>query len=471
MTRRHRFRVAAIVMIVALVAASCGTRLDHDDIVGAASRMGASTGQDPSDPGVPGSDGVPGASAEAGPSADGVPGGSAEAGPSGKSGTAAGSGGAGEADGGRKSGSGGSGKAANGAPIVIGSAGTASGLGSAGTQQTGQALRAWAAVTNAKGGIDGRPVKVIVMDDGGDAAKARSQVQELVEKHKVVALVSNFGWTASVNAWKDYVEKKRVPAIGGNCATGVWESSPVFFSQCPALNTTAYGSVHVAAKYGRGKKFGALVCSEDAACSVAEDRWFKQGYAKKAGLDPVYHAKISLSQPDYTSECIQARNAGVEILALAVDPATTKRIVSSCRRQNFNPQYLPFFGAEAADTPKYVKDVISPQLVFPFAGLSTPAYQEFIAAWRKYRQDQPAFYATMSWASAKIFEKAARSAKDVTRSGLIDALYKFKNQRFGGLTVPLSYGPKGTDNSPCIFYMKGSAGKWSAPQGDRPSCW
>lgn len=465
MIRRRKCRVTAAAAVVALVAASCGTRLDHDDIVGAAGSMGTSTGQDALDPGAPGSDGVPGDSAEAGPSVDGVPGGSAEAGQSGMSGTAAGS------EGGRKSASGGPGKAANGEPIVIGSAGTSSGLGSAGTTQTGQALRAWAAVTNAKGGIDGRPVKVIVMDDGGDAAKARSQVQELVEKHKVVALVSNFGWTASVNAWRDYVEKKRVPAIGGNCFAEVWESSPVFFSQCPALNTTLYGAVHLVAKHGRGKKFGALVCSEDAACSAADERWFEQGYAKKAGLEPSYHAKISLSQPDFTSECIQARNAGVEILALAVDPATTKRIVSSCRRQNFNPQYLPAGGAEAADTPKFVEDAISPQMVFPFAGLSTPAYQEFSTAWRKYRQDQPAFYATTSWASAKIFEKAARSAKDVTRSGLIDALYKFKNQRFGGLTVPLSYGPKGTDNTDCIFYMKGSAGKWSAPQGDRPSCW
>ncbi|MFB9729535.1 ABC transporter substrate-binding protein [Haloechinothrix salitolerans] len=354
---------------------------------------------------------------------------------------------------------------------MIGSVADSSGLGSAGYDQVGDALRAWAAVTNAKGGIDGRPVKVIIKDPGGDAAKARSQAQELVEKHKVVALVANDGWTSSVNAWKDYAEKKKVPAIGGNCYATVWETSPTFFSQCPSFDAQLYGSVFLAAKHGQGTKFGGLFCSEDAVCTTAKDRWFGQGYAKRAGLDPVYQADVSLSQPDYTSECIQARNAGVEILALATDSATTKRIASSCRRQNFTPEYLISTSVAEPDQAKFIDEIISAQQAIPFSGTSTPAYQEFAAAWEKHYQEPPNPLAVNSWAAAKIFEKAVRSAKEITRSGLIDALYRFKKERFGGLTVPLSYGPKGTDSVDCVFYMKASGGNWSAPQGDRPVCW
>jgi branched-chain amino acid transport system substrate-binding protein len=66
---------------------------------------------------------------------------------------------------------------------------------------------------------------------------------------------------------------------------------------------------------------------------------------------------------------------------------------------------------------------------------------------------------------------SAKSAKEITRAGLIDALYRFKQERFGGLTVPLSYGPQGTDSDDCIFYLKGSGGAWSAPDGGDVTCW
>lgn len=457
-THRRRLQVIAVVAAASLLGASCGTRLDHDDVVRAAGSMGIADGQT-GGPGTPGT------------SRGGVPGAPGDAGSSGESGSTGTGKGAGSDKSAEKSVAGGPGGAARGGPIVIGSAGLSTGVGSAGYRQVGDALRAWAAVTNARGGINGRPIKVIIKDDGGDAAKGRSQVQELVEKDKVVALVANDGWTSSVNAWRGYVEEKKVPAIGGNCYAEAWEKSPVFFSQCPSFDAQLYGSVTVAAKHGRGKKFGALFCTEDAACTTAKDRWFGQGYAKRAGLDPVYRADVSLTQPDYTSECIQARNAGVQVFALAVDAAAVKRIAASCRRQNFTPQFLVPTSVAAPDHAKYLGDVISAQQATPFAGVSSPAYQEFAAAWRKYNQEPPGPLAVNSWAAAKIFEKAARGAKEITRSGLTDALYRFNKERFGGLTVPLSYGPKGTDSANCAFYMKGSGGKWSAPQGDRPICW
>lgn len=472
-TYRKSRAVIALLTAASLVLAACGTRVDRETIDHIARGSGTQSGTGQGLPGEGSAGGLANGEAPGEAGAGETGDGSGES--AGQSGSAAANGGKGTGPGaaGKPGAPGGEGGKANGAPIVIGSVGTYSGPIGSIVKQGPVALRAWAAATNANGGIKGRPIKVIVYDDGGDAARARSQVQELVETHKAVALVSSMGATHAVKAWKGYIEQKKVPAVGGTCTQPFWNESPVMFNQCPSADSMFYGAVFLPAKQSKGKKFGGLFCTESAACSEAEDAWFGKGYAKRAGLNPVYRAKVSLTQPDFTSECIQARNAGVEILAVAGDSHTATRAAASCRRQNFTPQFLLAGPVPAADSPSKpgLGNVLSPQGVFPFAGLSSPAAKAFHGTWGKYSREAPGPSAAQGWAAAKIFEKAARSAKDITRQGLITALYGFKNERFGGLTVPLSYGPKGTTDSKCAFRMEARAGKWVAPDGDKMTCW
>ncbi|MFD7446288.1 ABC transporter substrate-binding protein [Streptomyces sp. NPDC059909] len=469
-TRRPQAALAALSLVVL---AACGTRLDHDTIV----RAGSGTGSGQAGTGTAAGELVPGADgAGEGQTAAGATGDSA--GPAEGGGDAAGPGGAaaGNGSGGNGRGGGGNGAGRGGAPIVIGSVGTLSGPGGVAFGQGPRALQAWAAATNTAGGIDGRQVKVIVMDDGADAAKGRSQVQELVERHNVVAIVAAMTTTHTLAAWKGYVEQKKVPVVGGDCSTTAWTSSPVLFSQCPSTNSQMDGLAKVGATYGKGKKLGGLFCTETDACSHAEDRMFGSGRAAtRFGLDPVYRAKITVTQPDYTAECLQARNAGVELMMVTGDPNTVARVASSCRRQNFSPQFLQpsaTVGADSASKPG-LSNVLAAMAVFPFKGTSSPSIHEFDAAWKKYGGGKaPGPAAAQGWASAKVFEKAARGAGEISRAGLIKELYTFRGQRFGGLTVPLTYvAGKGTADTRCAFFMRGSGGGWTAPLGARPVCW
>lgn len=471
MTIRRRTRVVLAVLAVAsLVLAACGSRIDEDTIARAATATGATAG---TATGVPGQDGT----VDAAPGEAGGPAAMDGTGTGTGSGTAGGPGQTpGQAGKSGRPGGPGDSNGPNGSaePIAIGSVGTYSGAVGSVFAPSARALQAWASDANSRGGIDGRPVKVIVMDDGGSAATSRAKVRELVETHKVVAIVSANVTTASLNAWKGYVAEKKVPVFGGSCGPG-WEGNPVLFNQCPFFETYALGLPVVGAKYGTGKKFGALLCREDPVCANLEDRWFTRGYAKRAGLEPVYRAKVSLTQPDFTSECIQARNAGVQLLTVIGTADGLERVAASCRRQNFRPQFLEISAAVNMNTPTKpgLENVLNTSLTFPFAGLSSAAFREFDAAWKKYGGGREASAAaSQGWAAAKIFEKAARKAgSSITRDAIIKAMYSIKNERFGGSTIPLSFGPQGTKDSPCVFVMKGAGGRWTAPQGDKPTCW
>ncbi|MEV0089805.1 ABC transporter substrate-binding protein [Saccharopolyspora sp. NPDC050642] len=104
--------------------------------------------------------------------------------------------------------------------------------------------------------------------------------------------------------------------------------------------------------------------------------------------------------------------------------------------------------------------------------MSTPAAKEFAAAWGKYGGGRkPNGAAALGWVGTKIFEKVVRAAgKDVSRSSLVAQLRKIKGDRFGGLTVPLTFTASGPPPASCMFVMQGSGGKWAAPKGDKPTC-
>lgn len=469
--RRNRRVAAALLAVASLAVAACGTRLHHDEIVRAASTAGVHGSAEAGATGMPGEGTAageldPGASAgqtKSGSTA-GEPGASAGSDPAAarQQGTA-----------GEKSRPGAPPSGGSGEPIVIGSVGNYSGAAGSAWAPGARALQAWAASINAKGGINGRRVKVIVHDDGSDPAKARSQVQELVEQHNAVAIVASMTSAQGLEAWRGYVEQKRVPVVGGDCGPA-WVASPVLFRQCTTSKDNLYGLAVLAAKYGTSKEFGALFCQEDEGCAFAEERLFNQGDAERAGLNPRYRARISITQPDFTSECIQARNNGVELLFVAADPNTVGRVGSSCRRQNYQPQFVQVDGTVNAETVSKpgLEDMLMVSRVFPFTDLSTPAYREFEAAWSEYGGGQaPGPAAAMGWASAKVFEDAATAAgKDISRESLLDQLYRVKKDRFGGLTVPLTFSEDGTTAATCLFLMRGEGGRWTAPQGDTPQC-
>lgn len=476
-TSRLRARITitiALALTVALVAAACGTRLDREQIIASAYGGGVTSGEQ----GVAGPEGAPEAEGgalgeldEAGGAVGGDDQATGAGGAADADGTAAGRNSAAAARGGAKKRDGGSG----GGPIVIGSVGTYSGPAGAAYASAAQALQAWAAAVNARGGINGRKVQVIVYDDGGNGAKARSQVQELVEDRNGVAVVSAMA-SLTLPQWTGYVEKKGVPVIGGECALDVWNESPVLFTQCAAGATHAYSVVSLGAKMvGKGKKFGALICQEATGCTQFEKHWFDDGMVKQAGLVPAYKARISIAQPDFTSECISARNAGVEIMSVLGDPNTVARVGASCKRQNYTPQFVQVGPTMASNTPSQpgLSNVIATGYAFPFAGLKTPATAEFHAAWKRYAGgSDPSGAASMAWAAGKLFEKAATKAgADISPAGLMKAMGTIKNDRLKGLTVPLTYTTgKPTPDFKCWFVMQAKNGKWTAPQGDRLDC-
>ena len=62
-------------------------------------------------------------------------------------------------------------------------------------------------------------------------------------------------------------------------------------------------------------------------------------YAPKAGFEFVYQGSGSLAQPDFTAECLAARNAGAQVLVPIMDANSVQRIARSCNSVGYKPVF------------------------------------------------------------------------------------------------------------------------------------
>lgn len=110
------------------------------------------------------------------------------------------------------------------APIRIGAVLSVTGPASFLGDPEDKTLRLYVARINAAGGVNGRPLQLIVYDDAGDANRARTFATRLVEDDRVVAMVGGTT-TGTTLAMRPVFEEARIPFI--SLAGGIEIIDPV----------------------------------------------------------------------------------------------------------------------------------------------------------------------------------------------------------------------------------------------------
>jgi len=365
--------------------------------------------------------------------------------------------------------------AAPGSALLLAQVGTWSGpIGSA-FKDLITGARVWVSDVNARGGVAGHPIQLVVADDGGDPARYQSLLKEMVETRGAFAFVGNDG-VFTGPAGKDYLEAKRVPVVGGDLVNPVWTGSAMYFPEGTTLTEIAVAVPVANARFSTKKKVGILTCQEVEACRVASRVWPE--YSKKLGLEVVYTAQASVAQPDFTAECIGARNAGAEVMQLALDASTLVRWGKACNQLGFKPQVIvPSAAIEAklqGDTAGGIfEGLIGAINNAPFMVSDQPGPAAFQAAMAKYAGGAPISLSTLQgWASGKLFEKAGTAlGPQPTRDQLLNGLWGVQNETLGGLAPPLTFvRDKPSPPVPCFFVIKITDKKFTAPNGSQQVC-
>jgi branched-chain amino acid transport system substrate-binding protein len=487
--KRTRATIAAAAVSLALVA-GCGNRVDHDAVVAVGNGYGpVDAERDNQGAIVPGTDTgavapgavdpgtvAPGAVAPGAvaPGATPAPGGTATTAPGTKPGTAPGT-----AVGGTTLGA----SAACTqplAPVVLGQTLASSGLVGAAIAglRTGLAVRA--KDINARGGLQCHPVQVIQLDDASDPARVSANWNQLVHDRGAVAIVGG-GVPIAIAALRTSAERDKVPVVGGDVTAVDWVQSPYLFPTGGTPLTSYDGGVIDAARVAKGPlKAGIFYCVEASICTGLKNNLPKSAERAGAALGPV--TAVSLTQPDFTSECQTMKAAGVNILFFGLDGSGSIRAARSCASLNYFPTIatgaIAVSAAASADAGLRRNVTFLGSGVVPYMTTDTVGIKAFHTATGRYAPSAPEDQQTLlGWAAGKLLEAALAKVSAKARGGnittemILEGLWQLKGEKLDGLSPGATF----TKGSPaksidCYYGLRLDDKGFGAVNGSKPVC-
>src|SRR5919112_4044739 len=84
-----------------------------------------------------------------------------------------------------------------------------------------QGAQAYFSMVNAKGGVDGRKIDFVTLDDAYEPAKAVQNARRLIQQEQVFALFNTLGTANNVGIW-DYANKQEVPQVYVATGASLW---------------------------------------------------------------------------------------------------------------------------------------------------------------------------------------------------------------------------------------------------------
>jgi branched-chain amino acid transport system substrate-binding protein len=339
-----------------------------------------------------------------------------------------------------------------------------------------QVVQDWAKSVDAAGGLQGRQVQVVVENDNLNPGTSITDVGTLASQH-VAAIVDASSLDA---AWSATAGKDKIPVIGVYSNSESFQTNPYFFPE-GQTETSVNKSIFAVAKMASVTKMGVMYCAESPVCANLGPQMIALG--KTVGIPVPYTSSISASAPNYTAQCLAAKQAGVTGLFVGDAAAIIVRVAADCAQQNYNPVFVGegAGSGESENTSPGLRNKLwaeYPDLPF-FAG--TPAIQAFDQAVNKYSpgvlQNKAVFTenAYMGWISMELFQKGL-AASGVAPGSVVSAdtvfkgLNTLKGETLDGTAPALTFAPGQPHAVTCYFIGRVQNGSPTVLNGGKPSC-
>jgi branched-chain amino acid transport system substrate-binding protein len=176
----------------------------------------------------------------------------------------------------------------------------------------GKTIDAYWKSVNAAGGINGRKVTFITLDDGYNPAKTVECIRQLVEQDKVLCTFNTLG-TPCNTAIHKYMNQKKVPMLFVATGASKWGNPKEFpwtMGFQPDYHTEAViYAKHILANV-KDAKIGVLMQNDDYGKDYYEG--MREGLGKEVGRI-VKHVTYEVTDPTVDSQVIQLKDSGANV--------------------------------------------------------------------------------------------------------------------------------------------------------------
>jgi branched-chain amino acid transport system substrate-binding protein len=233
-------------------------------------------------------------------------------------------------------------QAQSGQPITIGFGMALTGPLAANGKQTLLGMKIWEEEINAKGGLLGRPVKLVFYDDQSNPSTVPGIYTKLIDVDKVNLVVSGYATNMVAPAMPVVMQKNKVfPTLFALDANAEFKY-PKYFSVLPTgpkPKESFTEGFYQAALEQNPKPTTIALAAEDAefsnnACEGARE------HAKKFNLKIVYDRKYPPSTTDFTPIVRALQAANPDLVIICSYPLSSVGIVNTINELNYKPKMI-----------------------------------------------------------------------------------------------------------------------------------
>jgi branched-chain amino acid transport system substrate-binding protein len=283
---------------------------------------------------------------------------------------------------------------------------------------------------NDRGGVNGRPIKVVLQDTAGDEQGAINAYQSLISQTKVVGIV---GPTLSQQAFAadPVADKVKVPVIGpSNTAQGIAQIGPFVTRVSAPVSIVAPNAVKQALKINPNIKKVAVFFAQNDAFSVSETATF-QSTAKDLNLEVTTVQKFQTTDTDFQTQVTNALATKPDLAIVSGLAADGGNLVKQLRELGFKGIIIGGNGLNTSNIFTVCKAQCDGIIV---AQAYSPALKSDINdAFKKVYTDQfkrdPPQFAAQTFTGIQVFVDALKS---------LDSKNKIANMSIDDLRVALN---------------------------------
>jgi branched-chain amino acid transport system substrate-binding protein len=286
---------------------------------------------------------------------------------------------------------------------------------------------------NANGGVDGRKIEFLTLDDAYEPPRAVENARRLIQQEEVFALFNTLGTPNNAAIW-DYVNEQEVPHLFVATGASLWgadiDGHPWTIGWQPDYVTESQVYADFLEKEKPDAKVAVLYQND----AFGEDllNGFKEAI-KGTKVKIVAEESYEVTDPTVSSQVAKLADSGADAFLNITTPKFSAQAIAAVAKLGWKPLHIlnnvgaskalvlqpaGLENAQGIVSTSYYMDPEDPQWA------DDPAMKEYDAAMKKYapraNPDDP--FHIFGWGAASTMVEALEGMKEPTRKALMDSV-------------------------------------------------
>ncbi|MDQ3364902.1 MAG: ABC transporter substrate-binding protein [Myxococcota bacterium] len=343
--------------------------------------------------------------------------------------------------GGKKEQAGGGGSGTGAAPvptgaIVIGHFASMTGPQATFGISTDRAIRLAIKERNAKGGVKGRQIALVTIDDAGKQSEAATAVTRLINDHKAVAILGEVASSLSL-AGGPIAQKAKIPMISPSSTNpDVTDIGDYIFRVCFLDDFQGWVDAKFARDNLKATK-AAILYDQGQAYSSGLADYFERSF-KQLGGTIVTRQAYTGGNLEISSQLQAIKGSGADVVFLPGYYSDAGTIIRKARESGITPPFLGGDGWDSEELPKIAGDAINGNYFSNHyaAEEDRPEVKNFVESYQAEYRSTADGLAALGYDAALVLFDAMERAPSLAGKDLRDAIASTKD--FTGVTGTFS---------------------------------